>query len=696
MSALTTPAEPPMLLPTAPSADAPVNILLVDDEPKNLIALDAVLQQDDWRLVHAGSGHEALRQVLQHEFAAILLDVQMPGLDGFETAQLIRERERSRDVPILFLPAASRSEAFVARGYSVGAVDYLLKPFDPAILRSKVAVFVDLFRKTAQVKRQAEQLAETTEFLNSVLEGSTDHSITAMDLEGRFLAWNAGARRLYGYDAAEMVGRQTLHALHTPDDRKTGRPEMLLRTARLRGKAEALLEGVRKNGHRFWATVTVAPRRNAAGQVVGYVSISRDVTDRVRAEEERAALIQERAARAEAEAARDRLHQIVDALPEAILLADASGRIYLNNAAAEDLLGEVPPPVPLAEHAVFGVLRLDGTPYPVDELPLSRAILRGEAVRGEQMLIPNAITGQSVPVLVNGAPLRDASGAITGGLVVFQDISAIKDLEREKDAFLAAASHDLKSPLTAIKARAQILERRLRRLDQPELIPIADGLQSVDQTSTRLTGMINELLDVTRLQMGRPLDLDRQLTDLVSLAQQVIGDMQSLSERHTLDVETQAKALVGVWDAARLERVVTNLVANAIKFSPQGGPVTLSLDRQARDGREWAVLSVQDQGLGIPSDELPRVFDRFYRASNVSGKIEGTGIGLSGARQIVEQHGGSITVESTEGRGSRFTVYLPVDGDCDSCLVSAAPVGSAAAPAPPCTSTPSPGSLEHA
>src|SRR5687767_12164868 len=110
-------------------------------------------------LVHASSGAEALRRLLQDDFALILLDVHMPGMDGFETAQLIRERERSRDTPIIFLTAANRSEAFVSRGYAVGAVDYLLKPFDPVILRQKTAVFVDLFRKTEQIKRQAEERA---------------------------------------------------------------------------------------------------------------------------------------------------------------------------------------------------------------------------------------------------------------------------------------------------------------------------------------------------------------------------------------------------------------------------------------------------------------------------------------------------------------------------------------------------------
>jgi CheY-like chemotaxis protein len=138
-----------------------VNILLVDDQPSNLLALEAVLDDPAYNLVKAHSGEEALRHLLlRHDFALILMDALMPGMDGFETAELIRQRERTRHLPIIFVTAIGRSEAHVARGYSAGAVDYLFKPIVPETLRSKVAVFVELFRKTEEVRRQGEQLRE--------------------------------------------------------------------------------------------------------------------------------------------------------------------------------------------------------------------------------------------------------------------------------------------------------------------------------------------------------------------------------------------------------------------------------------------------------------------------------------------------------------------------------------------------------
>ncbi len=133
-------------------------ILLVDDRPENLLALEAILSSLDQVLVRAGSGEEALKALLTDEFAVVLLDVQMPGMDGFETAEHIKRRDKTRDLPIIFLTAIDKEPHHAFRGYAAGAVDYLAKPFDPWVLRAKVQVFVDLHRKTQQLQRQAQLL----------------------------------------------------------------------------------------------------------------------------------------------------------------------------------------------------------------------------------------------------------------------------------------------------------------------------------------------------------------------------------------------------------------------------------------------------------------------------------------------------------------------------------------------------------
>jgi CheY-like chemotaxis protein len=142
------------------SGDSKAKVLLVDDRPENLLALEAILQGLDQELVTAESGEEALKRLLTDDFAVILLDVQMPGMDGFETAEHIKRRERTRHVPIVFLTAIDREPHHAFRGYSVGAVDYLAKPFDPWVLRAKVAVFLDLWEKNRQLQEQADKLKD--------------------------------------------------------------------------------------------------------------------------------------------------------------------------------------------------------------------------------------------------------------------------------------------------------------------------------------------------------------------------------------------------------------------------------------------------------------------------------------------------------------------------------------------------------
>src|SRR5665213_3520059 len=158
--------------------EEPVNILLVDDQPANLLALEAVLESLGQNLVRAGSGEEALKQILEKDFAVILLDVMMPGMNGFETAALIRERDRSRYMPIIFLTAGGKSEIEMFQGYAVGAIDYLLKPIRPSVLRSKVLVLINLYRKIAEAHHLQDELDLRTaeiEALKSTLKSETEN-----------------------------------------------------------------------------------------------------------------------------------------------------------------------------------------------------------------------------------------------------------------------------------------------------------------------------------------------------------------------------------------------------------------------------------------------------------------------------------------------------------------------------------------
>ena len=274
-----------------------VNILLVDDRAENLLALEAILEPLGERTIRAHSGDEALKCLLTDDFAVILLDVQMPGLNGFETAELIKSRERTRYVPIIFLTAISKDEAYVFRGYSVGAVDYMSKPFQPDVLRSKVAVFVDLYRKQRQLKEQERLLhdaavrqielehrarflaqeARTAQIVSTALD-----AIVVLDVQRRIKVFNAAAERMFDRSAADVVGSLVEQVI------ADAQLDRALTMASERGPDPNIsdlqsLIGHRSNGDRFPLEVSVSCLEVSGDR--SYTIIARDVTERLRTEE---------------------------------------------------------------------------------------------------------------------------------------------------------------------------------------------------------------------------------------------------------------------------------------------------------------------------------------------------------------------------------------------------------------------------
>ena len=262
-----------------------VNILLVDDQPKNLLALESILGEpaQNLSLVKAHSGRAALRHLLEKEFAVILLDVQMPEMDGFETASLIRERDKSRDTPIIFLTALSRSETNVFRGYELGAVDYIFKPFHPEILRSKVNVFVELFRKRAAIDRQAQQLAQLNEQTQSTLNAAAE-GIVGIDLDGQATFVNPASARLLGRRVEEITGID-LHSIVHPvfPGVLTCEAASCRLASALRGSdAYENVEGMfyRADGRSFPVEFSVARMLQADGSPRGSVLTFRDISEK--------------------------------------------------------------------------------------------------------------------------------------------------------------------------------------------------------------------------------------------------------------------------------------------------------------------------------------------------------------------------------------------------------------------------------
>jgi len=241
---------------------------------------------------------------------------------------------------------------------------------------------------------------------------------------------------------------------------------------------------------------------------------------------------------------------------------------------------------------------------------------------------------------------------------VGQATAELREQISARDEFTATVSHDLKSPLTFIKGMANL--RRRRATSTPASDPLIEALAQIENAAGRMAQQLDELVDAARLQAGRPLELRREPIDLIGLAREVIAEHQQTSDRHLLELMTGLPQLIGVWDGIRLGRVLDNLLSNAVKFSPRGGVIQVCVDFDEAPNRV-AFVRVSDHGEGIPEGDLPHIFERFRRGTNVEGRIPGSGLGLSGARRILEQHGGSILVESAVGEGTTITVRLPLD-----------------------------------
>jgi signal transduction histidine kinase len=240
------------------------------------------------------------------------------------------------------------------------------------------------------------------------------------------------------------------------------------------------------------------------------------------------------------------------------------------------------------------------------------------------------------------------------------ELAARGRAEAEKEAFLEAVAHDLGNPLTTVKGQAQLLRRRAQQ-GRADLATLETGLGAIEAATDRATRLIAELTDAARLEAQRPLDLRRTVIDLVALAEASITESQAAAAGHPLHLETGVAEMVGLWDPDRLTRVLENLVANAVKYSPAGSAVVVRVDREEAPDGPVAVLSITDQGVGIPADDLPHIFERFRRGGNVAGRVVGSGLGLWGSQRIVAQHGGTIAIDSTEGHGTTVTVRLPLN-----------------------------------
>ena len=523
------------------------NILVVDDEPANLLVLESVLNDPSYRIVRALSADQALLALMAQEFAVMVLDIQLPDMNGIELAQMIKGRKKNAHLPIIFLTAYFDQDQHRLQGYGSGAVDYLHKPVNPAVLRSKVAVFAELDRKTREVQRA-----------NLALRAEVQERRRAEEL--------------------------LLELNETLERRVTERTEALLNADR-------------------------------------------------------------------------RLQAMMSSITDGLLLVEGDDRIgYVNEQGARLLGRRADELIGLHRAEVFGDGEFEtgfDSAMSGDEAVSFEALVRGSGERWLQCHCYPSDEGLSVYFhdITDHRELQLRREQLLAAEQAAR--SAADHAARAKEQFLAAISHELRTPLAAIVGWVNVLTH-----------PGADpgmwqrGIQAIARNAHAQSVLVDDLLEMSRIVAGKQLmnvervDLNAIVTGAADTARPTA---QARQLAIVLSLAPESAEVFG--DAGRLTQIVMNLVTNAMKFTPAGGTVTLAT--AVREG--FVELDISDNGQGIASDFLPRLFDRFSQADGAASSVHGgLGLGLSIVKNLVELHGGQVSAQSAgEGQGAVFSVRFP-------------------------------------
>ncbi len=517
-----------------------------------------------------------------------------------------------------------------------------------------------------------QRLLEQERTFQATLLDLAHDAILVRDQLGRIRSWSRGAEDLYGWNEQEALGRVSHSLLQTqfPDTRAAVEKAL---------EREGRWEGVLLQTCRDRRPVTVESRqillRDEHGEPTAILEMDRNSSKRL--------YLEQAYTPAQVQVLRERtfLQQVLDTLPSGIAVVHGQdARLLLANQETARVWGAVwpigqPMQAFLKMHHIL-LNDVQGRSLAPEHWAALRALRSGETVRQQQEVIRQP-SGASLPILVNAVPLASAYWQSLGAdrsspssspdqqeeplaLVIYQDVRLLKEAEAFKEEFIGITAHELRQPLAVLKGSVGTLLVQTARGHGAQLADWQQEiLRELDLATDRLIDLTDDLLDVSRLQSGR-LSLHRVLTDLASLTRRVVERFQQAATQHQVTFSTTEVNMPALIDPRRIEQVLTNLLANALKYSPQGGPVSVVLEKNV--ARLMAEIRVKDAGMGIPARQQAHIFGRFMRADNAQAAgISGTGLGLYLCRALVEQHGGQIWFESTEGVGSTFFLTLPLE-----------------------------------
>jgi PAS domain S-box-containing protein len=480
--------------------------------------------------------------------------------------------------------------------------------------------------------------------LQVVIDAVQD-SVVVVDTTGKIEMWNEAAARLHGYSGRELHGEPVLTLF--PGDDPTARPIVqLLADARERGHAETQIWQLKKDGTRFLTNLVVRSIPRGEAGDARCVLVSRDLTEQRRAADERSQ--EDTKFRTLVENARD----------YAIFMLDTTGHIASWNEGAQRIKGYTAPEIIGQHFSKFYLEEEIRTGKCERELEIAMAEGKFEE-EGWRLRKDGTRFWANVVI----APLRDERGAHIGFSKITRDLTERRSAELDRlslaraqealglrDEFLSVASHELRTPLVALQLQLESLETQTTTFDPK----VQAKLSRARRNAIRLADLITTLLDVSRIAEGR-LTLNIRKADLGDLVREVVDRLEeTATAAKNVVVVSGEPVLIAPCDPLRVGQVLSNLLANAFKYAA-GTPVDVHLGRAG----EFAVLTVEDRGPGIPETQLERIFDRFERAASMRN-YPGMGLGLYVAREIVVAHGGSISAHNREGGGATVEIRLPV------------------------------------
>lgn len=489
-----------------------------------------------------------------------------------------------------------------------------------------------------------------------VITKNTKVLLAYLDRDFNFVEVNSAYAKSSGCKKKDLIGKNHFQLFpHKENERIFRQVKKTGKTAEFYRKPFEYPNQPEK-GVTYWDW-TLVPIKNQKHQVAGFVFSLIDVTEDVKNDQEKERLLKQvelekekaRQLAIEEEKRASELDAVFTALTDPLFVYDLEGICVSTNPAALEMLGVSP--IGLTRQKIaqqFLVQDMGGHLLNNYNLP-SSFTLRGEVINDYKLMI-TSVHGKKMVVLVSAAPIK-IDNQVVGGVVTMRDISEKEELEKQKDAFIAVASHELKTPVTTLKAYTQILNNKFNKLRDERS---QHYLNKMDQQLNKLTTLISELLDVTKIETGK-LELHKEKNDLDQLVKEVIEDIQQITTTHQIIKKGKIEKKISL-DKDRINQVITNLLLNAIKYSPKASRVIVNIFEE----KDEVFIEVQDFGIGISKDNKDKIFDRFFRVKGNHGeRFPGLGLGLFICSEIIKRHHGTIGVKSREDKGSTFFFTLP-------------------------------------